>query len=69
MRDRLQQSASIQLYYDGEASVVARPAEAGHQRVPEVSIKDRGVDVLGMSPDAARDLAVALRNAADAAEQ
>lgn len=61
-------SDPIPAYYGGEVKVTARPIRKGHQLAPEVSIKERGVEVLSMSPDAARALADALRDAADHAE-
>ena len=64
----LHTSDPVALYYGGEAKVTARPIRKGHQLAPEVSIKERGIEVLSMSPDAARDLAAALLAAADRAD-
>jgi hypothetical protein len=63
----LHTSEPIPAYYGGEVKVTARPVRGG-QLAPEVSIRERGVEVLSMSPDAARALAAALTEAADHAE-
>lgn len=53
----------------GPVAVTARPMREGHQLAPEVTIRDTAVDILHVSPDQARALADALREAADQAEQ
>lgn len=62
-------SEPVALFYGGEVKVTARPVKVGHQLAPEVVLKERGVEVLSMSPDAARALAQALTDAADHADQ
>lgn len=61
-------SDPIPCYYGGEVKVTARPIRKGHQLAPEVSLKERGVEILSLAPDAARALADALRGAADHAD-
>ncbi len=61
-------SNPIPAYYGGEVKVIARPERAGHQIAAEVVLKERGVEILSLSPGAARGLADALRDAADHAE-
>ena len=61
-------SDPIPAYYGGEVKVTARPERTGHQITPEVVLKERGVEILSLSPEAARDLANALREAAEHAE-
>lgn len=61
-------SDPIPAYYGGEVKVTARPEKAGHQIAPEIVLKERGVEILSLSPEAARALADALRDAADYAE-
>lgn len=60
-------SDPIPAYYGGEVKVTARPVGSG-QLSPEVVLKERGVEVLSLRPDAARALADALQTAADYAE-
>lgn len=61
-------SEPVALFYGGSATVTARPIRKGHQLAPEVAIRERGIEVLSMSPEAARALADALRDAADHAD-
>ena len=68
MSNRLHTSDPIPAYYGGEVKVTARPVKAGHQIAPEVSLKERGVEILSLRPEAARALADALQIAADHAE-
>ena len=63
----LHTSEPIPAYYGGEAKVTARPIREG-QIAPEVVLKERGVEILSLTPDAARALADALREAADHAD-
>lgn len=61
-------SEPVALFYGGSATVAARPVKANDQEAAEVVVRERGIEVLSMSPDAARALADALREAADHAE-
>ena len=67
MSNRLHTSDPIPCYYGGEVKVTARPVDAG-QLAPEVVLKERGVEILSLRPEAARALADALQIAADHAE-
>lgn len=61
-------SGPIPAYYGGEVKVTSRPEKAGHQLAPEVALKERGIEVLSLTPAAARALAQALTEGADHAE-
>ena len=61
-------SDPIPAYYGGEVKVTARPIRKGHQIAPEVALKERGVEILSLTPEAARALAAALLEAADQAD-
>lgn len=61
-------SDPIPAYYGGEVKVTARPIREGHQIAPEVVLKERGLEVVSFTPESARALADALREAADHAE-
>ena len=61
-------SQPIPAYYGGEVKVTSRPERAGHQLAPEVVLKERGIEVLSLTPAAARTLAQALTEGADHAE-
>lgn len=63
-----QQSDPIPAYYGDSVTVIGRPVKSGHQLAPEVVLKERGAEILSLSPDAARALADALRDAAAHAE-
>jgi len=54
--------------YNSSMRVTSHPVQDGRQFAAEVRIREGGVEVLSMSPDAARALADALRDAADHAE-
>lgn len=62
-------SDPVALFYGGSATVAARPVKAGDQAAAEVVVRERSIEVLSMSPDAARALAAALLAAADQADK
>ena len=55
-------------FYGTRMQVTSHPVRAGRQLAPEVRLREGHVEVLSMSPDAARDLAAALLAAADRAD-
>ncbi|MBB0995513.1 hypothetical protein G6024_00025 [Dietzia maris] len=54
--------------YNSSMRVTSHPVQDGRQLSPEVRVREGNVEVLSMSPAAARAMAAALTEAADHAE-
>ena len=69
MSNRPQTLGPVPTMVGGPASVTSRPVSEGRQLAPEVVITDAGkADIMHLTPEGARALADALREAADHAE-